>query len=139
MTELGMTSLLLELANLGVTGIKVYYAGSGDSGSIEHVVYTTDKLSSDEEQAYMYIAELPTWGGESYDLQVLSSSIYSELENFLYSKLLSDIEDWYNNEGGEGYVYILVPSGKYQIENTVYITTSESFEHLGNLTDRASE
>jgi hypothetical protein len=37
MTEIDMTGLLIKLANLGVTGIKVAYEGAGDSGSIEWV------------------------------------------------------------------------------------------------------
>ena len=35
MTELELTSLLFQLADHGVTGIKVKYDGGGDSGDIE--------------------------------------------------------------------------------------------------------
>jgi len=38
MTENEMTDLLLKLADLGVTGIKIFYSGSGDSGDIEKVM-----------------------------------------------------------------------------------------------------
>jgi hypothetical protein len=46
MTENEMTGLLLQLADLGVTGIKIFYSGSGDSGEIDDVVYTTTKEAS---------------------------------------------------------------------------------------------
>jgi hypothetical protein len=54
MTENDMTSLLLQLADRGVTGIKIYYAGSGDSGAIEDVVYTTDLLDRDEDKTVSF-------------------------------------------------------------------------------------
>ena len=49
MTELEMTSLLLKLADLGVTGIKVKYDGGGDSGAIEWIGYTTEKCDTPED------------------------------------------------------------------------------------------
>ena len=48
MNETMMTSLLIQLADLGVTGIKIIYEGSGDSGCIDDVLYTVDKLSENE-------------------------------------------------------------------------------------------
>jgi len=45
MNETMMTSLLIQLADLGVTGIQIYYEGSGDSGCIEDVLYIVDKLT----------------------------------------------------------------------------------------------
>ena len=39
MKEMDMIGTLVRLADLGVTGIKVNYEGSGDSGAIENVVY----------------------------------------------------------------------------------------------------
>ena len=45
MEETDIMGALFELHQAGVTGINVYYEGSGDSGSIESSVYTKDKLS----------------------------------------------------------------------------------------------
>ena len=134
MTELEMTGLLIELANEGITGIKVHYAGSGDSGSIERIAYTKEKLNADDdEDAYTEIANLHLYGAELNSLELLSSSLYSRLQDFLYQNVLDNIEDWYNNDGGDGYVYIMIPSGKYKIENTVYYTSSETYVHEGGL------
>ena len=135
MTELEMTGLLIELANEGITGIKVHYAGSGDSGSIEEVAYTTDKLSEDPDDAFEEIANINLYQGDN--LEALNTSLHSRLENFLYESVLSNIEDWYNNEGGDGYVLIMIPSGKYKIENTVYFTNSETYIHEGRLIDKS--
>ena len=92
MTELEMTGLLIELANEGITGIKVHYAGSGDSGSIEEIVYTTEKLNSeDEEDAFTEIGNIYLYGENADSLEVLNSSLYSRLQDFLYQNVLNDI------------------------------------------------
>ena len=52
MTENDLTGLLLQLADRGVTGIKLFYSGGGDSGAIDDVVYTTSKLNKDDEDAF---------------------------------------------------------------------------------------
>ena len=136
MTELDMTGLLLKLADLGVTGIKVHYAGSGDSGAIENVVYTAEKLSNITDEAFDEIYDLDVWGNDRNDLNDLSTELCSEVDSFVIDKLLNDIEDWWNNDGGEGTVCIIVPSGKYKINNQIYITTSEEFIHSGELIDK---
>jgi hypothetical protein len=136
MTELDMTGLLLKLADLGVTGIKVHYAGSGDSGAIENIVYTAEKLSNITDEAFDEIYDLDVWGNDRNDLNDLSTGLCSEVDSFVIDKLLNDIEDWWNNDGGEGTVCIIVPSGKYKINNQIYITTAEEFIHSGELIDK---
>ena len=138
MTELEMTGLLLKLADIGITGIKVHYAGSGDSGAIESLVYTTEELDMDEVDAFIEIDTLDIWGNEN-DLTNLNHELSTLVENFVLEKLLNDIEDWWNNDGGEGEVLILVPSGKYQINNRIYITHTEGFQHDGSLLDKTLE
>jgi hypothetical protein len=134
MTEIDMTGLLLQLADRGVTGIRVEYSGGGDSGCIDSIMYTTQTLDKDEEIAFDYISELPTYGHDAApNLSNLDSGIYSDIEDFANDKILSDIEDWWNNDGGYGVLSILVPSGKYTIDNSVYITNTEHYTHAGNL------
>lgn len=138
MTELEMTGLLLKLADIGITGIKVQYAGSGDSGAIESIVYTTEELDMDEVDAFNEIDTLDIWSNAD-NLSTLNSGLNSLIEDFVQDKLLNDIEDWWNNDGGEGEVLILVPSGKYQINNRIYITHTEGFQHDGSLLDKTLE
>ena len=138
MNELEMTGLLLKLADIGITGIKVPYAGSGDSGAIESIVYTTEELDEDEVDAFNELDTLDIWSNED-NLSTLNSGLNSLIEDFVNEKLLNDIEDWWNNDGGEGEVLILVPSGKYQINNRIYITHTEEFKHDGSLLDKTLE
>ena len=136
MNETMMTSLLIQLADLGVTGIQIYYEGSGDSGCIDEVLYTTDKLPENLEDAFDKIRCLNTWDEESKYLRNLDSGLSSDIESFAEEKILDSIEDWWNNEGGYGTMCILVPSGKYDVMNNVRITEIETFEHVGNLIDQ---
>ena len=133
MKEIDMIGTLVRLADLGVTGIKVQYEGSGDSGCIENVVYTTEKMDRDEEAAFDEINYIEVWGQDVQHLQELDSGLHSDIENFVEDRLLQDIEDWWNNDGGYGSVCILIPSGKYKIYNDIRITQIESYFHEGSL------
>ena len=136
MNETMMTSLLIQLADLGVTGIQIYYEGSGDSGCIDEVLYTTDKLPENLEDAFDKIRSLNSWDEGAKYLRNLDSGLSSDIESFSEEKILNDVEDWWNNEGGYGTMCILVPSGKYDVDNNIRITEIETFEHVGNLIDQ---
>ena len=98
MTENDLTGLLLQLADRGVTGIKIYYAGGGDSGAIEDVVYTTEVLDKDEDAAFEIISDLPTYGlAKAPDLKDLDSGLNSDISDFAEEAILNDLEDWWNN------------------------------------------
>jgi hypothetical protein len=139
MNETMMTSLLIQLADLGVTGIKIIYEGSGDSGAIEDVLYTVDKLSENEEDAFDAVKSLEPWDTGVKRLDMLHSGLCSDIQNFAEEKILNDVEDWWNNEGGYGTMLIKIPSGKYEINNNIYTTDTEEFEHNGNLINKTLE
>jgi hypothetical protein len=129
-----MTGLLLKLADLGVTGIKIFYSGGGDSGALDDIVYTTKKVEDIEDINY-----LENFGNEVVFLKDLDSALNADIENFAEEKILSDIEDWWNNDGGYGVMLISVPSGDYKIDNTIYITNTEEYHHNGNLLNQTLE
>jgi len=134
MTENEMTGLLLKLADLGVTGIKIFYSGGGDSGDIDDVVYTTTK-----EAAFNDIMNLSTYGEGILHLADLDGELRDQLIDFANEKILNDLEDWWNNDGGYGVMIIKIPSGKYEIANTIYVTDTEEFEHDGDLINKSLE
>jgi len=127
MTEEQLMEVLIQLADQGVTGIKVHYDGSGDSGAIESIVYT------DKEDANFIDIDLISAWNEDKNLAKLNSSAYSTIENFAHETILDNIEDWWNNEGGYGDLLIKVPSGEYLINNNVRIMEIEEYTHEGNL------
>ena len=132
MTENDMTGLLLQLADLGVTGIKIIYSGGGDSGAIDDIIYTTQEVTFLED-----LDDLDPYSENVLNLRDLSTSLYSDIADFATSKLLDDIEDWWNNEGGYGTVLISIPSGNYKINNNIYISNTEEFTHHGNLINQS--
>ena len=134
MTENEMTCLLLKLADLGVTGIKIFYSGSGDSGDIDDVVYTRTKEASFDD-----INTLSSYGESSLYLKELDYDLKDEISDFASSKILDEIEDWWNNDGGYGTMLIKIPSGKYEINNNIYVTDTEEFEHNGDLISKTLE
>ena len=132
MTENDMTGLLLQLADLGVTGIKIIYSGGGDSGAIDDIIYTTEEVTNLED-----LDDLDPYSVNVLNLRDLSTSFYSNIEDFATSKLLDEIEDWWNNEGGHGTVLIAIPSGDYTINNNIYFTETETYNHNGNLINQS--
>ncbi len=129
-----MTGLLLQLADIGVTGVKVKYDGGGDSGAIEWIGYTTEKCDTPEDVN----DNVEDWDNDT-NLATLDSSAYALIEDFAQEKLLNDVEDWWNNEGGWGELCICVPSGKYIINNNIRITDHETHFHDGSILDKAEE
>ena len=129
-----MTGLLLKLADIGVTGIKVHYDGGGDSGAIDWIGYTKVKCDTPKEVN----DNINNWENDT-NLADLDSSVYSLIEDFADQKILNDIEDWWNNEGGFGDLCICVPSGKYIINNHINITETEDYFHYGNLLSKVKD
>ena len=127
-----MTGLLLKLADIGVTGIKIAYEGAGDSGAIEWIGYTTEKCDTPGDVN----DNIDDWENDS-NLAELDSSAYSLIEEFAQETILNDIEDWWNNEGGFGDLCICIPSGKYFVNNHVRVTETEDYFHDGSLLEKA--
>lgn len=134
MTETELTAVLIRLADSGVTGVKIVYEGSGDSGAIESVVYTAEPCETPEDiddkvDGYDYESKLS-------DIDIDAADA---LSNFADGVLLNEIEDWWNNDGGYGTLCIMVPSGKYIINNHIRITDTEDYFHDGDLLSKVDE
>lgn len=134
MTENEMTGLLIQLADLGVTGIKIFYSGSGDSGDIDDIVYTTAV-----EDSFNDINTLTNYGEDALYLSNLDTDLKDKISDFANEKILTNLEDWWNNDGGYGSMLIKIPSGQYEINNIIYITDTEGFHHVGDLISKTLE
>ena len=139
MKETEIMGVLLELHEQGITGINVYYEGSGDSGCIESAVYTKDKLSDDINNAFDEIYQLDSWSGHNSSIKENCPDLWDKLERFCDQCILNDIEDWWNNDGGFGNLCIMVPSGKYKVYNNVRYTQTEDYYHEGELLEKADQ
>jgi len=97
MTELELTSLLFQLADLGITGIKVKYDGAGDSGAIEWIGYTTKPCETPEDVD----DNVDDWAVE-WNLAKFDQDAYTAIESFAYDILnnhvrITETEDYFHD------------------------------------------
>lgn len=103
---------IIALKDNGVVHLKVMYSGSGDSGGIDEVHYF------DKEDGLIE--------HDTIDVD------HSGIQDLCYP-LLDGIEDWYNNDGGDGTVSINLETLKYSIVNNVNVIEQETFNHKGSI------
>lgn len=127
MDENKLEKIMFGLVNHGIKKVVVHYEGGGDSGAIEYVHATQDP-----DIGYY---DLENWDQE-YLLNDIDSGLSTLIEDYCQEVLLDDIEDWWNDEGGRGYVYIDVELGTYIIYNKIRVADYEEYEHEGNLKDK---
>ena len=128
---------MIKLQDLGIGVICVYFCGSGDSGAIEDIdmIYNENcsyvESRNTGKQVKVY--------GRKYTGDVKPNNILvgDELENFIqdycYRYILEHVEDWYNNDGGSGYIHIDTETGKYYVELEQYFQDSNFFYHDGSI------
>ena len=103
---------IIVLRDNGVTEIVITYSGSGDSGAIDCISYMNK-----EDQKIPH---------KDIDIN------HDEVNNLCYP-LLENIEDWYNNDGGDGTVIINLLTLKYDIDNNINIVGQKTFKHKGSI------
>lgn len=131
-----LESVLMELGIRGITALHIYYEGSGDSGSIDYIQYSTDS-TKDCEDAEDYYQKLEWHGGyRDGDLFKPDSHEYQIIAELAHDHVLDQQEDWWNNEGGFGDMYIEVPSGKFVIENNIRIVSIDTQVEHDSFIDR---
>lgn len=127
MDENSLEKIMFGLVSHGIKKVVVYYEGGGDSGAIEYVNATQDPdIDYDT---------LKNWDQE-YLLNDIDTGLSTLIEDYCQEMLLNDIEDWWNNEGGHGYVHIDVELGTYTINNSIRVADYEEYIHVGNLKDK---
>lgn len=110
---------LVMLRDMGYTHLRIAYSGGGDSGQI------------DEIDAQQIVDGKVVEENNLIDDEVEVS--YEIIKDWVDSNLLNDIEDWWNNEGGYGEVLIDLSDLSYELDNNIYVTNTESFNHSGTL------
>lgn len=111
-----MLAEILQAKDLGYKYIVIGYEGAGDSGSIDYVGYSNEV----EIDYYNQINHEPIPTGNGV------------LENWAY-KVLNNVSDWYNNEGGFGTIILDLYANTYTINNNVRITNIEEEEYTDNI------
>jgi hypothetical protein len=121
---IGMAAML-HFADLGYTTVIFNFSGSGDSGDIDDPVF----FKKGEEESGIEFSE----GAKRRDK--IDSTILTEFKEQV-GEILNGIEDWWNNDGGQGEIEIQIPSGEYKIEVSINHTETTEYNHNGTLTDQ---
>jgi len=133
--ELTLTKIMLQLSEFNITGMQIVYEGAGDSGSIENILFTKKPLehpadiSENIDDSWSSEYNLISYGFDPEKVKDLESDI----EDIITTILLDKVEDWWNNDGGYGVLNMLVPSGWYEIQNSVRYTEVNTYGHDGNI------
>lgn len=107
--------------------------GSGDSGAIEHIGYFSEANIMRNEQNIPDASEAHAWAHEVDIEPELSSDSKQFIEDNAY-QVLDTLEDWWNNEGGQGVLMIDTTTGNYTCNNGVNHMNTEYYSHSGKFT-----
>jgi hypothetical protein len=115
-TDLEIKEIIaLDCKLKGVKTIWFEYGGSGDSGEIYSILGIQEEITLEDFSGY---------DGKTIDL-----TDNSELDHYIVDKFLDHIEDWWNNEGGDGKGVINIITGEVFIENNINFLTQETYNH----------
>jgi len=109
-------AILFKLKDLNVKKIEYEYSGSGDDGCIEYRTFS------------------------DYENKSIDPDITDEERELLedhISEILSNITDWWNNDGGYGTLTLMTKDGSYEINNNIAHTSYESETWEGSISDKS--
>lgn len=116
----GFTHVLFNLAAQGYDYIKITYSGSGDSGCIDDVHLIKKGLINIEDDVVEDQSD--------YNNDYPDDDLRKLIENKAYKYVLNDADDWYNNDGGGGTLYISTLDGSYHSDH--YVTVTETVDSV---------
>lgn len=124
----GFTHVLLNIAAQGYHWVKVSYSGGGDDGSVDEVeLIPAEALDIEDNEL--------KWHDHNYEGAKPDQELVEVLEDFVYEKVLSKLDDWWNNEGGGGTMYVSTLDASYHVDHYVNVTETIDSKHDGKLGD----
>jgi hypothetical protein len=124
-TTITMSNVLNKLIENKIDIVVFEYNGSGDDGCVEQPNFFTNEEYNNKHFNYQHKL-----------LKQRRSILTDEECEFITEHvegILTKIEDWWNNDGGNGRIDIKTIDGSYEIENNVNYTESNTYTHTGNL------
>jgi hypothetical protein len=110
----GFTHVLFNLAAQGFEYIKIQYSGGGDSGCIDDV-YLVHQGTIEIEDGIVSENNDRDYADPDEELKDL-------IEEKAIKHVLDNADDWWNNEGGGGTLYISTADGSYHGHHYVNVT-----------------
>lgn len=130
--KIAFTHLLFNLFAQGYSHIKFEYSGGGDDGCIdETTAFKIGDVIVDEETNKFTIKD-------KAQTATLEKELEDLLGNTVTDKILNNADDWWNNEGDGGTLWLDLRDGSYYGDHYINITTTEESTLSGKLGDGAS-
>lgn len=122
----------------GVMFVVCEYSGGGDSGQIDLVrAFDSDRYEEDDEG--IDIKSLTTADSPNSEIVLAATaallnetteSMHAQLEQLCYDSLETlNVQDWVNNDGGQGRMTIDVAAGTASIEHEWNVSVAHSSEY----------
>lgn len=124
--ESGFTHILFNLAGQGYSCIRIDYSGGGDEGHIQDINVMKRKGTDPDVKFYNQAGE---------DGPPLDDKLSDIIRDRAYKHILDDADDWCNNEGGGGTLYISTDDGEYHADHYINIISTEESSLDGQLFD----
>lgn len=129
--NLELSTLFMMLRDHGASHVVVDFQGSGDGGSFEDM-YAIPSSLVDEDGSLKH----REWESEFTELHKGMPAIPQDKRN-----LIEDVADnytksydWWNNDGGDGYIVINLETFDYYTHYSINTMTSENFSEQGKVT-----
>ena len=122
-------ALTTQLKMLGVATVGIVFSGAGDNGEVEAVY-----LHNANDEVVDMQTDMVAWTKQVYGEQKPETKqvmLRDALEDIGYRVLDETGMDWYNNDGGQGTVYLKVDSGEVftvRVDMEINITQTEDHE-----------
>ena len=118
-----LKAICKKLSKYGIKTIEVRFCGSGDSGEVEEVKFISATKEYDS-QDLPELQKAVLSAGLGDDIEKLSNEIGDIAVEFIEG-------DWYNNDGGQGTIYIDTKRAHLRIEvGYNEMTTNECTEEV---------
>jgi hypothetical protein len=129
--DISLTKIVMSLRDLGCEYIFAYYCGGGDSGAIEYIYYFGDGFAEHFESGCLSEGDHVS---DHVDIDSAPVGTEQLIEDLFHEKL-NTVEDWWNNDGGYGYIALRLEDLSYLIDNNTYYTQTEHWGHEGSFKD----
>lgn len=123
--DMGFTHLLFNLFAQGCSHIRFEYSGGGDSGCIDSTTaFAVGDVKEEEGQLSVEDDVIPL---------EIETDLADYLDAVINDKILEKADDWWNNEGGGGTLWVDCRDASYNGDHYVNITTTEESKLTGKL------
>lgn len=126
--ESAFTHILFNLSAQGYSHIYSSYSGSGDDGAIDEIILIKRGNVIEKDNEFPFIKD-----EEEY--AVVNKDLLKLLSDKIYTTILNDATNWYNNEGGGGKLFISTDDGTYKCDHYYNVTESIHEELDGKFGD----